>query len=90
MRGGGSVGISEIKWNVSANNGQDPSLDIQPSGGSLFFSSGIIIKTISLSVLADSVPELQEVRRRAAMIAPLMDRQNTIISFLNRNSQSVS
>lgn len=59
-RNGGHIGQSVVSWNLNANEGVES--DIQPTHGTETFPSGVTVATIELSVMADDIPEIDEVR----------------------------
>ncbi len=61
QRVGGAVGVVEVSWNVSREDGGSVSEDLVPSSGTLQFVSNNRQQIIRISVLPDSVPERDEV-----------------------------
>ena len=65
LREKGTIGPATVYWSVAPiSEGEE--LDVQPSEDMIVFSSDETSKTIELSISADDVPELQEVRHFCA------------------------
>ena len=60
LRSGGTSGTVQVEWNATLSN-QLASSDVTPSRGNVRFLSGQSSQDISLSILADNVPENNEV-----------------------------
>lgn len=61
LRAGGSVGSVSLAWRATLG-GVEASDDLLPSSGAVLFLPGDTERAIQIDVLADDVPELQEVR----------------------------
>lgn len=63
-RGGGSFGSVNLRWTIFSINSGTRSLadamDVTPQMGVLNFNPGVLSQTISLSIIDDSTPELEE------------------------------
>ncbi len=56
VRDGGTIGVSQVYWNITNTNN-----DLQPLEGTVMFLSGDSVKTITISSVPDEIPELEEV-----------------------------
>lgn len=79
QRTGGSVGVSQVDWSISRSDGEcrkcfestyvilcsgsPVAADIQPTSGNIQFVTGLISRSITLTVLPDDIPEITEVRK---------------------------
>ena len=55
IRSKGAFGDVSVSWNISADNGADPSLDVSPVSGQVTFSAGDRSEFITIDSLPDSV-----------------------------------
>ncbi len=62
IRNGGTSGTVQVEWNATLN-GHLASSDVTPSSGNVRFLSGENSQDITLSILADDIPEDNEVRQ---------------------------
>lgn len=60
VRNAGTIGYVSVKWQATIN-GKPATGDLQPLSGEVSFAPGETIKTLKVEVLADEVPEIEEV-----------------------------
>lgn len=60
VRNAGTIGYVSVKWRATIS-GRPATGDLQPLSGELIFAPGETIKTLKVEVLADDVPEIEEV-----------------------------
>lgn len=60
VRNAGTIGYVSVKWRATIN-GKPATGDLQPLSGEVSFAPGETIKTLKVEVLADDVPEIEEV-----------------------------
>lgn len=66
IRNSGTLGNVTIEW-VATINGQLATGDLRVVSGNVTFAPGETIQTLLLEVLADDVPEIEEVRGMASI-----------------------
>lgn len=66
IRNSGTLGNVTVQW-VATINGQLAASDLRVVSGSVAFAPGETIQTLLLEVLADDVPEMEEVRGRTSI-----------------------
>lgn len=60
VRNAGTIGYVSVYWHATIN-GRPATGDLQPLSGEVSFAPGETIKTLKVEVLADDVPEIEEV-----------------------------
>lgn len=60
VRNAGTIGYVSVKWRATIN-GRTATGDLQPLSGEVSFAPGEITKTLKVELLADDVPEIEEV-----------------------------
>lgn len=55
FRDRGTFGVVTVFWNITADNGADPSLDLSPVSGKVTFSAGVSAEFITIQSLPDNV-----------------------------------
>lgn len=60
VRNAGTIGYVSVKWRATIN-GRPATGDVQPLSGEVSFPPGETMKTLKVEVLADDVPEIEEV-----------------------------
>ena len=55
FRARGTFGVVSVSWNVTANNGADPAVDVSPVSGQVTFLAGENSKFITIESLPDNV-----------------------------------
>ncbi|XP_058231364.1 adhesion G-protein coupled receptor V1 isoform X3 [Hemibagrus wyckioides] len=60
VRNAGTIGYVSVKWHATIN-GRPATGDLQPLSGEVSFAPGETIKTLKVEVLADDVPEIEEI-----------------------------
>lgn len=66
IRNSGTLGNVTVQW-VATINGQLATGDLRVVSGNVTFAPGETIQTLLLEVLADDVPEIEEVRGMASI-----------------------
>lgn len=62
VRIAGTIGTVAVQWRATVN-GRPAVGDIRPASGEVSFAPGETMKTLRVEILADDVPEIQEVRK---------------------------
>ncbi|XP_053337317.1 adhesion G-protein coupled receptor V1 [Clarias gariepinus] len=60
VRNAGTIGYVSVKW-LATVNGKPATSDLQPASGEVSFAPGETKKTLKVEVLADDVPEIEEI-----------------------------
>lgn len=60
VRNAGTLGFVSVQWRATINS-RPATGDLQPWSGEVSFAPGETIKTLKVEVLADDVPEIEEV-----------------------------
>ncbi|GAA6109102.1 adhesion G-protein coupled receptor V1 isoform X1 [Tachysurus ichikawai] len=60
VRNAGTIGYVSVYWHATIN-GRPATGDLQPLSGEVSFAPGETIKTLKVEVLADDVPEIEEI-----------------------------
>ncbi|XP_053084899.1 adhesion G-protein coupled receptor V1 isoform X1 [Pangasianodon hypophthalmus] len=60
VRNAGTIGYVSVKWRATIN-GRPATGDLQPLSGEVSFAPGETMKTLKVEVLADDVPEIEEI-----------------------------
>lgn len=60
VRNAGTIGYVSVKWHATIN-GRPATGDLHPLSGEVSFAPGETMKTLKVEILADDVPELEEV-----------------------------
>lgn len=61
VRNAGTIGYVSVQWRATVN-GRPAIADLRPQSGEITFAPGETTKTLRVEVLADDVPEIEEVR----------------------------
>lgn len=73
VRNAGTIGYVSVKWRATIN-GRPATGDLQPLSGEVSFAPGETMKTLKVEVLADDVPEIEEVTTIfSAVLGIIMD-----------------
>lgn len=60
VRNAGTIGDVDVQWRATVN-GRPATGDLRPLSGEVRFAPGETLKTLKVEVLADDVPEIEEV-----------------------------
>lgn len=63
VRNAGTIGDVVVQWRATVN-GRPATGDLRPASGEVRFAPGETLKTLKVEVLADDVPEIEEVNVR--------------------------
>lgn len=67
VRNAGTIGTVAVQWRATVN-GKLAEGDIRPTSGEVKFAPGETMKTVTVEVLPDDVPEINEVTRETAVV----------------------
>ena len=81
VRNAGTIGTVAIQWRATVN-GRAAVGDLRPVSGEVIFAPGETIKTLKVEVLADDVPEIEEVRN--AVFFSSSSFHNIVLIFLTK------
>lgn len=69
VRNAGTIGYVSVKWRATIH-GRPATGDLQPLSGEVSFAPGDTMKILKVEVLADDVPEIEEVSKYYFLSCP--------------------